>query len=291
VASHVKIGLWNTGLNPPGKKKQHAKKVMDDFCNIVDFLLNDCELDFLALLEVSVADYDVLRKKLGVGFNIIDASNSAGVNLYFDMVFVYRDGVFDFVDKFDLTKIYEGRTYKSAQQLNFILNDRLVHFFVSHWPSRIYAKPDDGARERIAETIANTIDRDIKGDASLVILMGDYNAEPFERCIQGSLSASRDFSLVEGNSKLFYNPFWRYFSYNKSGGVNGSYFYKNGWGARWMMYDQIIFSSAFVSGSSGLVVDDDSVCIFNHALIDAAYDRYGGKLFDHYPVLAVIKGK
>jgi hypothetical protein len=86
----------------------------------------------------------------------------------------------------------------------------------------------------------------------LVILMGDFNDEPFDESMVTLLPSTRDRTLARAGGFL-YNPFWRFLGEmvpyrigENFQGHGGTFFHRAGVETRWLTFDQILFSSAFV---------------------------------------------
>src|SRR5205814_145882 len=104
------------------------------------------------------------------------------------------------------------RNYKIANRIDFVsLSDRLpIHVFVSHWPSRAFHEQTFLSRKTIAGRLKdqlNDLDQRLPGAA--VIVMGDFNDEPFDESLAWHMLATRDRLLAKTKTGFLYNPFWR----------------------------------------------------------------------------------
>lgn len=119
-----------------------------------------------------------------------------------------------------------------------LYNGEMIHVFVCHWPSRLDG--DYGgvtARAAVAAMSKRLIDSLMKiNPQTKVILMGDLNDEPLSLNLSKVLGAKSDFTKLK-DGELF-NP-WVDFFNSGIGTV-----YNN---EAWSMYDQILFSSAFMN--------------------------------------------
>ncbi|UTL93775.1 hypothetical protein NLL86_04470 [Pseudomonas fluorescens] len=161
---------------------------------------------------------------------------------------------------------------------------------MSHWPSRLWCSQNDAKRHLLGIRLRDSID-DVMANVSVnpfVVLLGDYNDEPFDESMSQQLMASRDIELVHRRQHLLYNPFWKYLSKPQSGSpIAGSYYYKSGEVTRWHTFDQVIFSHAFVEAREWRLASD---C--EHILEFTDYTQLvkdSSSKFDHLPVYGTIE--
>jgi Endonuclease/Exonuclease/phosphatase family len=149
--------------------------------------------------------------------------------------------------------------YKVAQRLDFyIIEDSKltpIHIFISHWPSRLWCEQNGADRHLLGIRLRDAVDEIYQNYNNIpnIILLGDYNDEPFDQSISIQLRATRDRILAAKKKDLLYNPFWRKLGTSQpyqSGDLvdhhAGSYYYRKNGISRWSTFDQIIFSSAFL---------------------------------------------
>lgn len=195
-------------------------------------------------------------------------------------------------DSKDVISIKGGSTFKIAKKLELIISgsDSLFYLFISHWPSRLWCAQNDADRHVFGIRLRDSIDQ-VAGNGStgsFIVLLGDYNDDPFDSSLSQHVMASRDIELVQRRSHLFYNPFWKYLSKKTSEHqVSGSYFYSSGKITRWHTFDQIMFSHAFVSSKEWALSHDcehvievpDYTCLVKNP----------SSKFDHLPVYGIIE--
>ena len=144
---------------------------------------------------------------------------------------------------------------------------------------------------RLRERIKSIMDEE--GNAHIV-LIGDYNDEPFDHSLSEHLQATRDRALAAVKSHLFYNPFWRHLSRKEvacsefeSIEYAGSYFHRAGNLTQWRTFDQIMFSSSFLGNGDWNLIDKKTVVLdipaYTAAVLNSNYS------FDHLPIMAVIE--
>ncbi|EKO3914746.1 endonuclease/exonuclease/phosphatase, partial [Vibrio metschnikovii] len=158
--------------------------------------------------------------------------------------------------KYTLSKPLTGNTVKAAQfvEVENIDDSKLIYLYLCHWASRLNG---DGRDKRIAaakmvydsaiEYMCNEKD---------VIVMGDFNDNPYDESLYGCLRANRCHDAVKKYpNEFFYNPFWRNvvseFKYSYAGTQDayrsGSHKYKQFLGTIWHTYDQIVVSGSFLN--------------------------------------------
>ena len=203
----------------------------------------------------------------------------------------------------------------------------------SHWPSRRQGKySSDPLRIAVAENIAYLVEAHVKVTPaeyealrsqnnlapviqkwdSKVMLVGDFNDEPYDRSVLEHLMASRDRERVAGETNdidkfrtetadyraqdvFLFNAMWKFVGQQ---GV-GSYFIDSlptgeTFANRNSLIDQLVVSRGLL-GDSGLRLDADSVSIFRDPLVATgsgrprAFDRKKKKgTSDHLPVTAKL---
>jgi len=173
-----------------------------------------------------------------------------------------------------------------------IVNDdgSTLDIFVSHWPSRLYLHEDRVDRIEFGLRLRDQVDLLLSSDpATNVILLGDYNDEPFDSVIAEGLRATRDKRLVARRPELLYNPFWRHMSSYEHGDPQqqaldpGTYFYTRDDLTRWRTFDHMMFSSSLVHGTSGWLLDEHKTRVLDVPLYTDMV-RARRHIFDHLPI-------
>ena len=127
-----------------------------------------------------------------------------------------------------------------------------------------------------------------------IILIGDFNDEPFDPSLAHHLLATRDRELARSNTDFFYNPFWRhlgeshfYIPETETTSFGGTCFCRSDPGTHWRTLDQIIFSSSFLSQGNWQLNERETAILrlppLDHLVQDA------NAKFDHFPVISVIE--
>lgn len=118
----------------------------------------------------------------------------------------------------------------------YLLNEK-IHVIVGHWPSRIGGEQASAPKRNAAAALSKHIaDSLYQQDANAkIIIMGDFNDDPFNESTAKVLSAKKNRDEVP--ERGLYNPMWRILD----SGV-GSLAYNN----QWNLFDQIIISKPFI---------------------------------------------
>ena len=158
-----------------------------------------------------------------------------------------------------------------------------LYIALSHWQSRQTYAEDSSSRFKLGQALRTKVSEiNVDHPNIPIILLGDYNDEPYHDSIVSGLGASRDAEFVIKRPNYFYNPYWRCLG---GGGLNlpsGSYIHPSAIEASGgAVYDQIMFSSHFLREwefkSPGIIVADISIA-------DSQMDW--SDVSDHYPVLS-----
>ncbi|MCS4309077.1 hypothetical protein M2404_003440 [Rheinheimera pacifica] len=286
---HLTIGWWNTSLSPRGKPRLggHEENLVLALIVIKNMLVEK-ELDFLALGEVCRDDFieiSLLLKNTSYEIQICDSKVGGSV---FSQAYIYNSQKIGILTSTLLTWEIVDRKYRVGHALKIaIVDGSQFILIVSHWPSKMPGdadkiRPHLGARLR---DYFNDI-RASETDIPHMILMGDYNSEPFEAPLSEYLIATRDKERVRKKSDLFYNPYWKNLGMSTCDRYCGSSYYKSGLYSNWSLFDQILFSSAFVNGNFWKL-DEDGVTLG----IESALELVSNSklVFDHLPVFARLE--
>ncbi|MFQ5398031.1 MAG: hypothetical protein ACE5E7_00370 [Anaerolineae bacterium] len=204
----------------------------------------------------------------------------------------------------------------------------------SHWPSRRLGRyRSEPLRIAIAEHIAYLVESHVKVDPvsyealrqqgdlravrerweAKVMVVGDFNDEPFDRSVVDHLRAGNDLDRVVGRTNdidsfrketadyraqevFLYNATWKFLPQQKV----GTYFLDSlssgeKFANRYQILDQLVASRGLLSGA-GLTLDLDSVAVFRDAIVATGSGRprrFSKKkkrgTSDHLPVTALLR--
>lgn len=263
VLSRLSIVLWNTKLSPPSKQtwSKSTLEAKENVSNVVKLFIT-MGYDFICLSEVSPADIEYLNSELslysnGYDFHIITEKTK---DVYFDTAILYKRtysflGCHFCIDGEDSHKLkaYQKYIFKHSEAKEVLI------FYFTHWPSMLADNAE--ARRSISSYIRANLNEMKSSDPTIkFIVLGDFNAEPYESSMVRGLKSSRHQSVVKANPHLLYNPFWQFLPC-RNDNPTGTFFYQKGQNHQWAVLDQILFSGGFLK--EGWVIKDENIEILN----------------------------
>lgn len=295
----ITFAWWNTSLSPYSKANTSSKEHKDFVIYTLLQLFENKDVDVLCLCEVSDDDIEFINKTLrltSIDFTIYNGVLKNG-NKKFDFCIIYKRELLTLVDSAIVSKKQITKTIHAAQEVNFIISStgEPMTLYLVHWSSRLYDYEDSPNKIQLGSLLRTAVDicRNTK-DIKHVIILGDFNDEPFNKSLTDALFASRDIALVKKSPELLYNPFWRHLVHSKLHPDNnfdsegcGTYFYKGDQANRWKTFDQIIFSSDFVRGDSWYLNESKTEIFSDKDFINYIYSSKSR--FDHLPIISVIE--
>lgn len=283
ILGSLSLAWWNTSLSPRGKARENNTENQMIAGEAILLMLLEKKIDFLAIGEVSPSDIEY--------FNVLLSDTIYEVTSCFDKVgrgqfsqaYIYNANNVRILEQKVLEFSKIGRNYRVGHSLIIKTKcNSFINIIVSHWPSKLQSG-NDTIRNQLANTIRSNIDN-LSEDK--VILMGDFNAEPFEEPLSEYLLASRDKLKVRKKKELFYNPFWSKLGMSQCEGFCGSYFYKSGVSSNWHLFDQIIVSSIFLNDQGWSLLSEESL-IGTEVIL--ALVKNTNLHFDHLPVFTQLE--
>ncbi len=241
---------WNCKLSPP---KNGATKypITESFYCVINALLQR-DVDILGLCEVDRDNIQHLQQALNQGnhrkYRVLDLY-TPGKSID-DFCLIFNSEKLSLSTEAIAANIKDSHTDQWLKAGVFVgltpENSEEIFFGLSHWQSR--GTYSDGSTERLRlgdalRTKAMAILDE--NPNSPIVLLGDYNDEPFDKSIVRGIGASRDFNYVKKSSKYFYNPFWSRLSPHPEG-PPGTFINPKVIGSDGAIFDQILFSSHFV---------------------------------------------
>lgn len=286
---------WNTSLSPPLKSKRGKanNQSLNNVCSVIEILIF-LNYDFICLGEVCDEDIDFIDIKLNLaslGYSVVKGAKKLNRS-YFDTCIIHKSEHLLVPILGENTKYlaFDSGTnqLKIATKFYFQLaepfNSDLV-VYLSHWPSKL--KDNYLNTGSISERCRMDIEMQLEGVEN-IILMGDYNVEPYEDAIVHNLQTSRDKDVVLAKPTVFYNPCWKFLIESPEpyeSNNMGTYFYSSGRFHKKLVLDQIIFSPSFLKGN--WIFKDEYVNILS-------IDKILGisvKVSDHLPISAIVGRK
>jgi hypothetical protein len=297
LSDRLIFAWWNTGLSPPGGRPRDTDHDFQVAANIVKVLLQEYQVDFLGLGEVTKFDLDRLTNDIRPShYSLYDGTLKEG-RLQFDTGAIFNLDCFKLIDHFETIERHGLRQLKLANRVDLMASgdSQSFHVYITHWPSHLV--PDSESLRihlgsRLRSALAKVLATD-GGDAR-VILMGDFNEEPFHECLDGQLLATRDRSIALKSEGYLYNPFWRFLGESQPyshldphPSFAGTCYVASGNRTKWKTVDQIIVSSTFL-GRSSWHLNEHFTRIIHPPFPNTALSL-SGAIFDHFPVIMAIE--
>lgn len=298
VVQDDEVGLawWNTSLSPNKKKGLATDDHLTAAARIVDELIGAGAV-LIGFCEVAEGDLEYLSANSGlVAFERTVAGSVAGRASTFDTSIAFDPHRLRLVEAADVLGAYGGGQLRVGQRFAFepLTGGDLLHVIISHWPSRQTLGPNDPKRVMYGHILRETLSHIQAPDGGCqIVLMGDYNDEPFSDSIHVSLRATRDRERSKARNDVLYNPFWRHMASFEHDGHHpcsdqGTYFYKSGDVTRWHTFDQMMFSNSLLVGTRGWQMDESRTRAFSPAWLDELLLSSQSKI-DHRPIVGLLK--
>ncbi|MGR9465912.1 endonuclease/exonuclease/phosphatase family protein [Rhizobium leguminosarum] len=292
----LRLGWWNTHLSPPGGRASPSAEHLAAANVALLHLTQTLAVDLVLLGEISPEDAEYLSSNEHDGdIQWLTFEGREG-RLTFNFAVVFKPSQLELVSAEFEYDVIAGAKSKVALRLSAKLADgSLVTVFVIHWTSRLMENEETHRRSHLAQSLRRRVDQILDTDQKAkVVILGDFNDEPYDLSLSKYLLASRDVRRVAQRPHLLYNPFWKvlpptgpYSGASMPTDIGGSYFHRSGLVHRWYVFDQIVFSSAFVGGSEWHL-DEANTFVVDTNMGFPTNIGAGGH-FDHYPVLASLE--
>lgn len=211
-----------------GWDEQVLNQKISNLASIIKQMNNNRGPDILGLCEVE--NRAVLEKlkiallPLGRNYDIVhhDMNDQRGI----DVAFIYDRGQFVFESSFSHVVLKRSAT-RDLFQANFITpkgNDLVL--VGNHWPARSAGVLEsEPFRIIAAETLSYWMERifEIKGSNTAVLVMGDFNDEPYSRSVTNyALGTNSHNKVVYAQSPRLFNLMWPFCGHGL-----GTYYYNN----------------------------------------------------------------
>ncbi|OOE84277.1 endonuclease/exonuclease/phosphatase [Salinivibrio siamensis] len=231
----------------------------------------------------------------GTPYKALSLDHSVG-NTRYDTAVIYNSLTVAVSHLEDLKRFPRNQTIKVGQVLQVV--DRKdgdkFKIILCHWSSRIDTSGEP-KRHMAAQGLYDATS-DMMRKSDHIIIMGDFNARPYDKEMLEGLKATRCHESVRKYpTELFYNPFWRDLSpkeiYNytmkdKKHFPSGSHRYKDRYGDYWHTFDQIIFSGNFIGNGEWHLNESTTGALSSEYLISSILDSKS--IIDHLPVVCEI---
>ncbi|MFK5856972.1 MAG: endonuclease/exonuclease/phosphatase family protein [Bacteroidota bacterium] len=243
-----------------------------------------CEVENIDVLEALI-NHTSLQK---AGYNIIHKDSPDGRGI--DVALLYNPKIYSPIKAVYIKPVFTDNPGLKTRDILYskgvINNLDTLHVFINHWVSRWGGQEKtEPNRIQIAKTIKRITDSilNLHPNANILIA-GDLNDNPTDLSISEALQAKEVVS--KPSNKTLYNLSLTQF---KNG--EGSLYYKS-----WDMFDQIIVSTAMLTGINGLKVNSQQQSVYTQDWMlyqpkegparpsRTAAGRYYGGFSDHLPV-------
>ena len=216
-----------------------------------------------------------------------------------DIAFIYDSKKFK-ADKIFSHEVIKRSSTRDLFQVNFLTkpNEKNLILVGNHWPARMSGKYETEPYRMVAgETLAywNLRIHETKGKNASILVMGDFNDEPFNRSMTEYALSTRSRKKVTGSTTAprLLNLMWPLMD-------TPSYFHENFPN----MLDQFLVSKGFLSKDGDFSVVDESVTVIQFEdMVKGTYkvprrfsrpsrsdfDEQG--FSDHFPIALKIKEK
>ena len=253
-------------------------------------LLGLCEVENRAVLEALVAEPGLLE--LGYRIAHEESPDHRGI----DNALLYREPFRLAGDEKRAIVVHPLKGNPASRgifEVRLQVGGQPLRVFVNHWPSRRGgAKAEKqrlGAGSQLHELVYSSAGADGRTDD--VLILGDFNDDPFDDSVREGLHAvrSRNAVLNRRTGQLLYNPTWRFFGETDL----GTTYYNRHW--RWHLFDQVIVSRGLLD-EQGFRLDENSLAIYAPAELRDDKNRprwFRGKnaltgYSDHFPIHGVL---
>lgn len=295
----ISFAWWNTSLSPHSKENsasdEHKLFVLSTLVRLLVFK----DIDVLCLCEVTEEDIEYINDTLNLeslDYAIYNGTLKNG-RKKFDLCIIYRVTKLTLLSSDVISKMQITKKIHAGQEVNFVISetDEPITLYLVHWSSRMYDYPDSPNKIQLGTLLRDAVNdcretRNVKH----VVILGDFNEEPYNKSLTDSLFASRDIALVKTQPRLLYNPFWRHMVHGALHPNNnfesegcGTYYYKGDQANRWKTFDQILFSSDFVNGNYWFLNEAKTEVFSDKQFIEYIYASKSK--FDHLPIISVIE--
>lgn len=253
-------------------------------------VLGICEVENRPVMQRLVSSLQDLGRDYGI------AHHETGDNRGIDVGFIYDRQKFGLEMKFTHVVLKRQAT-RDLFQINLRTHSgRDLILVGNHWPSRLGGVLESEPYRIVAgETLAYWMSRILeeKGPEVAVIVMGDFNDEPFSRSITDyALSSNNQTRVTNAHIPRLYNLMWPFLAQGIASFYYGNVPY---------LLDQFMVSRGLLRSNRRFDIEPDSVQIkmFTEMISGGAYPnpiRFGRPasglntdgFSDHYPIAMVL---
>lgn len=260
--------------------------------------------DVMGLVEVEnhkvLDDLIETAPLAGRGYRVVhlDGADARGI----DVALIFRAPLIP-ADAAQVSTLHPvARGTRGILEARLVAEKRVLTILVTHWPSRRGKKDSSDERKEAAQALRKIVleqqeEAAKAGEDSEILILGDFNDDPFDPSIEEALGAVRSLNAVlnKRDGFLLYNPMWKFFGKSDT----GTHYFNPNW--EWHIFDQCIVTRGMVD-TKGFVLAEDALEI--HAT-DAMRDKYRRPLrfaakaggdddwiegySDHFPIRGILE--
>lgn len=199
----VRFAFWNAGVAPT---RGHAHRSVDVATTAVDEMFGR-GIQLVALAEVDRESIAAIKTALeSPSIASLEMTGATGGSRW-DLAVLYSSRELTCRPAGEVTGRRRGTTHRAAWKVSVAADDWEALTYLLHWRSRRLSNGYDYRRE--CAVALHTDVRDSLGRDRSVIVMGDFNDEPFDSSIERELNSLRDPRLVIKRSEdSLFNPCW-----------------------------------------------------------------------------------
>lgn len=305
--ARIPFAWWNTKIAPPSINSTATAEHRAAVAVVARTLIDQIGCLLVALAEVrreNVLAW-IPEGRRAQWTAIIDTSNERHD---FDVALVYDHTALALMDHVWVRAFHASQAVRAGLVATFAFTNGTGSMVLAaaHWRSDAGNNEDaDARRSRAAQALNGAISESVKalGQPDVPILvLGDFNAEPFAKQFGSDLPAARSRDVVQRHRPrspsdlLFYNAAWRWLGEReawdgeqKPPTIAGSYRLTDSKvPTAWRTFDQVLVSPSLLR-DSGWCLDEKSLGIHVH---EEVFDQVGSCLrapFDHLPIVGQLR--
>lgn len=281
----LRIAWWNTRLIRRDGSRQRGIA-----CDVVRHLIDELGVVILALGEVTEGQAELLQSSCRTRPLGLQAGNSVprGMALY------HRSDLLELESLERVTTVWRRKALGHILYAHVLGLSSPLHLFVNHWPSNHLNNAAAAERSRLAQHLRDKVCN--LPASSHVVIMGDFNAEPFDVAMSDELEATRSRAAVSTGKALLYNPFWRLLGERQSlqqallqprEGA-GTYLYRSSNAtSQWYTMDQLLVSAPLLKPGGWHLWEEETFVWQEPPLLDEKMGRLR-RPFDHFPIVGTL---
>lgn len=283
---------WNTGLSPNAAKDRSSGADRDSAVVVIRAL---CAMRpaILGFSEISSKDVEAFQNGSALGrYTFSECGRVVTSRSSFDTCIAFDPAILSLLDQSDVIAPVGNSRLRVGQRFLFEMpgSTSPLHVVISHWPSKLHPS-EELPNPMYGFVLRQLLDEIAKDDPDpQILLMGDYNEEPYDECLSIYLRSTRDRSRVLNGPGLMYNPFWQHMSPARAqvgrgaSRNHGTYYHSRGVVTRWHTFDQMMFSRSLLEGSRGWALDEGRTRVFDDYGVDKVIQS--SAVLDHLPIVS-----